>query len=265
MPQAVVCGSGRRPCPIRGGLTLSDIAGWLADKGLLDVFGVVGVIGYIGAYLSLQLGLIRGNGYLFPAVNLAASMAVLISLTRDFNPYSVTIEIAWCTISIIGITRLYIVHRFIMLSPEEAEVAQRIVPGLKKDRARRLLRLGRFVDAPEGQVLTTQGVPVRDVAMVLNGLCHIERGGRHVASVSVGALVGEMTFASGAPATATVRTATPCRLFLIGREPLVGFLRRNPDAMAEMERSVATDLRTKLAETTERYSGMMTERDTPPV
>ena len=94
MPQAVVCGSGRRPCPIRGGLTLSDIAGWLADKGLLDVFGVVGVIGYIGAYLSLQLGLIRGNGYLFPAVNLAASMAVLISLTRDFNPYSVTIEIA---------------------------------------------------------------------------------------------------------------------------------------------------------------------------
>jgi len=244
---------------------LSFFSNWYANSDLRDLFGTLGVIGYVGAYLSLQLGLIKGDGYLFPALNLCAASAVLISLTRDFNPFSMTIEISWCVISIIGMARLYLVHRFITLSEEEAEVARRIVPGLKKDRARKLLRLGRFVDAPEGEVLTTQGEPVREVAMVLSGVCHIERGTKHVASVTMGALVGEMTLASGAPATATVRTATPSRLFLIRRDALLGFLRRNPDAMAEMERSVAADLRLKLAETTERYSGMITGRDTPPV
>jgi hypothetical protein len=261
--QAVVCGSGRGPCPFRGGLILSVISNWYAGADLRDLFGTLGVIGYIGAYLSLQLGLIKGDGYLFPALNLCAASAVLISLTRDFNPFSVTIEISWCVISVIGIARLYLVHRFVTLSNEEAEVARRIVPGLKKDRVRRLLRLGRFVDTPEGEILTVQGEPVREVAMVLSGLCHIERGTTHVASISVGALVGELTFATGAPATATVRTATPCRLFLIQREALLGFLRRNPDAMADMERSIAGDLRLKLADTTDRYSGMMAERDKP--
>ena len=100
--------------------------------------------------------------------------------------------------------------------------------------------------------------------MVPSGVCHIERGTKHVASVTMGALVGEMTLASGAPATAPVQTATPSWLFQIRREVLLGFPQRNPDAMAEMERSIAVDLRLKLAETTERFSGMITERDTPP-
>lgn len=263
MRQAVVSGSGPGTCPIRGVSILSVIANWYAGADLRDVFGTLGVIGYIGAYLSLQLGLIKGDGYLFPALNLCAASAVLISLTRDFNPFSMTIEISWCVISIIGMARLYLVHRFITLSEEEAEVARRIVPGLKKDKVRRLLRLGQFVDAPEGEILTVQGEPVREVAMVLSGLCHIERGTKHVASISVGALVGELTFATGAPATASVRTVTPCRLFLIRREALLGFLQRNPEAMADMERSVAGDLRLKLAATTDRFSGMMTERDKP--
>jgi hypothetical protein len=222
------------------------------------------VIVCIGAYLALQLGLIKGQGYLFPALNLVASIAVLISLTRDYNPYSTFIEIAWSVISVIGMARIYIVHRYILLSAEETEVARRLFPSLKKDRARRLVRLGRFVDAPAGEVLTVQGQPVVNLAMVLSGLCDIERGGAQVASVSAGALVGELTLSSGAPATATVRTVAPSRLYLVARARLVEALRRDPDAMADMERSVAGDLRLKLTETTTRLSGMMEGRGSPP-
>lgn len=238
---------------------LANIGAWVGGLSFFDVIGAVGVVLYVGAYLALQLGLLRGQGYLYPTLNLIASGSVLISLTRDFNPFSATIEICWVTISIIGISRIFIVHRFISLSDEQAEVARRIVPSLKKDRVRRLMRLGRFVDAPEGTVLTVQGEAVADLVMVMDGLCSIDRGGLHIGSISVGALVGELTLFSGAPATATVTTVTPSRLFLIERKALLAFLVRNPDALADMERSVAGDLRMKLTETTTRLSTVMAE------
>ncbi|GHF40195.1 CBU_0592 family membrane protein [Seohaeicola zhoushanensis] len=239
---------------------LNNLGAWFWGMGVYDVIGVIGVIFYVGAYLALQLGLLRGDGYSYPILNLIASGSVLISLLRDFNPFSATIETCWIVISLIGITRLFIVHR-IALSDEQAEVARRIVPSLKKDRARRLLKLGRFVDAPEGFVLTEMGKPVQDLAMVMEGYCSIDRGGLHIGTISVGALVGELTFATGAPATATVRTTAPARLFLIDRKALLAFMARNPDAMADMERSVAGDLRLKLTQTTTRLSTVMGERE----
>lgn len=241
---------------------MPNVIDWAFSVDFLDIIGIIGVVGYVGAYLTLQLGLIKGDGYLFPSVNLVAALAVLASLTRDFNIFSVSIEICWAVISLIGIVRIYVVHRFINLSEEEVEVARRIVPSLKKDMVRKLLKLGKFVDVDEGYLLTNQGEPVTNVAMIMDGVCQIERGSQPIATISVGAMVGELTLSSGAPATATVRAMGPARLFLIGRSSLWGFLQRNPEAMADIERSIAGDLRTKLADTTVRLSGAMEERKT---
>jgi CRP-like cAMP-binding protein len=240
---------------------LPNVFDWVFAVDFLDMIGIIGVIGYVGAYLTLQLGLIKGDGYLFPSVNLVAALAVLASLTRDFNPFSVSIEICWAVISLIGIVRIYVVHRFINLSEEEAEVARRIVPSLKKDMARKLLRLGKFVDVDEGYLLTSQGQPVANFAMIMGGICQIERGSRPIATISAGAMVGELTLSNGAPATATVHAVGPGRLFLIGRSMLWGFLQQNPEAMADMERSIAGDLRVKLADTTVRLSGVVEDRN----
>jgi hypothetical protein len=116
-------------------LLMGDI--WIGGIDIRDVLGPIGVFSYIGAYLALQLGLIRGNGYLFPTLNLFASVSILISLTRDFNPYSTLIEIAWSTISIIGIARLFYFQRVIKFSNDQAEAVRLIAPTLKKDMALR--------------------------------------------------------------------------------------------------------------------------------
>jgi CRP-like cAMP-binding protein len=108
-------------------------------------------------------------------------------------------------------------------------------------------------------ILTTQGQPIAALSMILSGVCHIERGGRHIATITVGALVGELTLSSGEPATATVRTVTSARIFVIEREGLLRFLQRNPEALADLERSIAGDLRLKLAETSSRLSTALGE------
>ncbi|PZQ95491.1 MAG: hypothetical protein DI533_19490 [Cereibacter sphaeroides] len=230
---------------------LAEWSQWFVTSGIPEKVGVLGVIFYLGSYLSLQLGLLKGDGYLYPALNLAGSSAVLISLTTHFNPFSATIESSWIVISLIGLARLYYVNNYLRHSDEEAEVVARLVPGLKTDRAKQVLKLGRFVDGEAGQVLATQGVPIKDLAMLLSGQAAVERGTTVVAAIGANALVGELTFATGGPATATVRLTEPSRLFLIGREELLAFLARNPDVTAEMERSIAGDLRAKLVSTTD--------------
>ncbi len=233
---------------------IMPVLSWVSGLSGTDLLGMVGVVIYVSAYFCLQTGLLKGDGYTFPLLNLVASLSILMSLSRDFNAYSATVEIAWSVISIIGLTRIYLVNRLIRLNDEESKVASILIHRLKKDRARKFLKLGRFEDAPTGTVIAQEGKPVQRFTVILGGHCRIVRGGVEVASLGVGALVGEMTYATGAPATATVLVDVPSRLFHIDSEILRQFLAHNPDIGLEMEMNSASDMRAKLSATTIKLS-----------
>lgn len=227
-----------------------SLSTWAATMGTSDLLGLLGVALYIGAYFAFQVGLMPGNGYAFPALNLVASVSILASLWAEFNPYSTSVELAWAAISIIGIARLYIVRNHLRLTPEQAAAVQALAPGLPNDHARRLLRLGRFQDAAPGLMLAEEGVPLTDLTLMLSGHARVDRGGLAVATVRAGGLVGEMTYATGAAATASVTVDAPSRLFRLDCTALRGFLARNPDIAARMEMAITGDLRAKLDRTT---------------
>ena len=218
--------------------------------GATSVLGVLALVLYIGGYLALQLGLIRGDGWQFPAINLVAAFMMISSLLRQFNPYSLTMEVAWVVISIVGLVRLYIIHKYFHFTDEEQAAAQRLVPGLAKDRARKLLSRGTWSDAAPGEVLTREGGPVTHLVYLAEGMCRIEIDGATVAILGPGVLIGEMTYHTGQPATATVVVDAPARILAFERNGLEGFLQRNDDIRVTLEQSVAGDLRRKLADTT---------------
>lgn len=224
--------------------------GGSAVEGFGDALGALGLALYIGSYLALQLGFIRGDGYAYATLNLLAAAAVLGSLLEAFNLYAALGEIAWIAISLVGIVRLYVVRRFLRLTPEETAVARTLVPGLPRDRARRLLRLGDWRTLAPGETLAEQGAPVGALMVVTEGSCRIVHDGSAVAVVGPGAVIGEITLATGGPATATVAAATPVRLLRLERGRLLAFLRRNEDVEHALERAMADDMRRKLAETT---------------
>ena len=240
------------------------IPGWLSGLSSTDALGVLGVLIYVGAYFCLQIGLLKGDDYKFSLLNLLASACILASLFRDYNAYSTTVEITWSIISIIGLTRLYLVHKLIRLSEEEAKVAGILVRRLKKDRVRKLLKIGAFVDAAPGTEIVAEGQPVRQFSVIVNGRCRIEKGGEEVAAVGSGAMLGEVTYASGAPATATVIVDAPSRLFVIDGAELRQFLARNPDIALEMELNSASDMRSKLSETTRHLSELRADNNVQP-
>ena len=156
--------------------------------GATSVLGVLALVLYIGGYLALQLGLIRGDGWQFPAINSIAAFMMISSLLRQFNPYSLTMEVAWVVISIVGLVRLYIIHKYFRFTEEEQAAAQRLVPGLAKDRARKLLSRGAWSDVAAGRVLTREGEPVTHLVYLAEGMCRIEIDGAMVAILGPGVL-----------------------------------------------------------------------------
>jgi hypothetical protein len=178
--------------------TASALLSVLRD-GAPGVLGVLSLVLYLGSYLSLQLGLIRGDGWLFPTLNLAASLSLILSLTAQFNLYSMMVEVAWAVISVIGLIRLYIIYKYFHFTDEEQAAAKRLGPGLAKDRFRKLLSRGNWSDVSPGHVLTREGLPVTHLIYVASGVCRIEIDGTIVATIGAGGLIGEMTYHTGQP------------------------------------------------------------------
>jgi hypothetical protein len=230
--------------------TASALLSMLRD-GAPDALGALGLVLYLGSYLALQLGLIRGDGWLFPTLILAASLSLILSLMAQFNPYSMMVEVAWATISVIGLIRLYIIYKYFRFTDEEQAAAKRLGPGLAKDRVRKLLSLGNWSDVSPGHVLTSEGRPVTHLIYVASGVCRIQIEGTIVATIGPGGLIGEMTYHTGQPATATVIVDAASRILAFERGALEGFLDRNDDIRASLERAIAGDLRHKLAATTQ--------------
>ena len=85
-----------------------------------ELAGFAGVAFYILAYALLQFGLLKGSGYVYTALNLAAAILVLVSLTAHFNLYSAMIQIFWITLSVIGLARLWSLNLFDDIRVEEA-------------------------------------------------------------------------------------------------------------------------------------------------
>lgn len=72
---------------------------------------LAGLVGYVGAgciilgYFLSQKGVLRADGWRFPAINLGGSMLVLGSLLNEPNMPSIVIEVFWASISLYGLWR----------------------------------------------------------------------------------------------------------------------------------------------------------------
>jgi paired small multidrug resistance pump len=69
-----------------------------------DVVGLFGVLLTVFAYLALQARRMKGDGYVFPFLNLIGASAILCPLIwGEFNLAPFVIEAAWICISIYGL------------------------------------------------------------------------------------------------------------------------------------------------------------------
>ena len=230
---------------------MSDI---VTKADLVNAIGILGVSLYLGSYAALQTGFLRGHGYLYPAINMAAAACVLASLTQHFNLSSAIIQISWIVISLVGIVRMYIVQSRLNFSDNELLFIGDVLSGLPRHRARELLDTGLWMTAKPGTVLTRQGHPVDDLCYLASGKAEVIVDGSMIATTTTGAVIGEVTYRTGGPATATVRVTEPMHLLRFNTNKLRAFVAKNEDVGSILEQNLANHLRSKLISMSETAS-----------
>ncbi|MFT6272131.1 MAG: CRP-like cAMP-binding protein [Dinoroseobacter sp.] len=224
---------------------------------VIEIIGAIGLINYVLSYALLQLGIIRGNGYVYPAMNLMGAGFVAVSMLNSWNTWSALTSVAFTVFSVVGMTRVYLHSRKLKFDPRESSIYQQRFPLLSRRDMRKILSQGNWVDGEAGFVLTTQGQPVIDLRYVYSGGVDVLVGGQRIASIGSGELIGEMACMRSGPASATVVLNQPTEYFTVSTEVLNTITKGNVDLLAQLEFSFAGNVQSKLVATNARLEAML--------
>lgn len=212
---------------------------------IFEMAGYAGVAFYIGSYVALQTGLIPGVGYTYALLNLVGAALVLVSLTFAFNMASAMIQISWIVISVIGMTRIFLLRRRLEFSSEEELLLKTGLPGVPKEVARKFLDAGQWRSLPAGTHLTDEGQPVDHLYFMARGTARVLVMGNQVAEIHEG-FVGELNVMEGGAASATVQTMGHTRVFEVSGDALRRMTKTDMQTGLYLETHLSTATKQKL-------------------
>jgi hypothetical protein len=149
-------------------------------------------------------------------------------------------------INIARIVGIILERRSIDFNEEEAELHETVFQNFSPVEFRKLIRIGEWRYAGEGEQLTEQGQLVGGLKLLFNGEVRVERDGSEIGRARDGAMIGEISFIQGGTATATVSATKPCRYVSWSGDELRRLLHRNPSMDVAMKHVFSVDLMRKL-------------------
>ena len=130
--------------------------------------------------------------------------------------------------------------------PQRQQVAQLanvpLFAHCSKRELTRLLSLGRTETVDAGHTLFVEGAPSSNMYVLLTGTAAVKKGGRRIARVGPGDVVGELSVILGGPRTATVQAETPIEWLVLDQRSLRAAIDEVPGLGWHLLQSVAARL-----------------------
>lgn len=145
--------------------------------------------------------------------------------------------------------------RFGTMRPEERALLEDILRVEDPAEQRRLVGLLRWRDAPAGETLIRQGQPHPPLIYVASGAAGIELDGRLVGVCGAGDFLGDMSIATGEPASTAVVVSNPMRLAVVDRAALAQMAEAAPEIGAAFDRAINRGLAAKITRMNEAVAG----------
>ena len=211
-----------------------------------QAFGLVGVITYLLSYGLLQFGIVGGNSYAYALMNAGAAVLVLVSLSHAFNLASALIQCSFIVLSLFGMARVLLATRLARFSKEETAFLHAKVPDLQPHLARKLLDAGDWVDVDSGTSLADQGKLLNHLTFLANGEAQICVDDHFIGKRQGPTFIGELSFFSGTPATASVAAAVQSRCLVLCATALKKKMQRYPEIRMALAASFSENTRETL-------------------
>jgi CRP-like cAMP-binding protein len=204
---------------------------------------ILGHLSYLFAVIAVSMSSMRwlrvfaiASG-LSGAIYYGAIMADRVSLTW---------EVIFTAINIVQLSIIFLAGRFHTHDVDQKLLIGTVLPNLERSQRHKLLRLGKWQKFGPGDVLMEQGQKQPDLVFIASGAASIERDQTLIGVCGPGDFLGEMSFLTGRPASATVRVANETRCCSFDPIELKALLGRNADLRQALEEGFNRNLVGKL-------------------
>ena len=203
------------------------------------------IVGHIAYVLLIVSMMMRSMNWLrFFAILAGAISSSYYAILGDY--VSMFWEALFSLVNLAQLIILKIENRRGRFSEEEGLFIRACLGGVERAHAKKLMKLGAWTEVQEDVTLITQGETPDELKYLVSGEARIERDGEMIDTSKRGEFIGEMSYLSNQPATATVVTTEPTRFLAFDQTRLREFLQKNPDVRHALEASFNRDLVGKL-------------------
>jgi len=164
-------------------------------------------------------------------------LSILASLFSVFYNFYIPLEPMWLPIGwnlVFVVVNLYHIaviiyeKRPVQMSPKEKELYETMFRGLTPVEFLKITKVAEWKQFKAPLPIITQGKPVNDLILIYNGMVDILVNDNKVAELKDGQFVGEMSFLTEKPATATCRVSHNTECLVWKQREFKDLLKRNP-------------------------------------
>lgn len=180
--------------------------------------------------------------------------ALTITATLSLFPYYIanglTLPVAWNSVFIaINLVQIYLLllqRRPCRLDARQQRLYHRVFRALKPREFLALVSVGQWREVNPGDRLIDAGEILDELYVIDEGALDVEIGARRVTTLAGGSFIGEMSFITGEPTSASVVASAPTQLLSWRRGDLDPFLARHPETRAALQLILGADMAAKL-------------------
>jgi Cyclic nucleotide-binding domain len=210
---------------------------------LTNPISAVGHLNYILVILSVSMSSMRWLR-IFAIASGAVGVFYYGFLVSD--EISATWEFIFALVNAIQLAIVFLSGRRRARDEDEVLLVETVMPTLDGNLRARLLKMARWQTREPGEVLVEEGEDTPHLVFVARGAASVEKGGVLVGVCGPGDFLGEMSFLTGRPASATVRVANEVRCCVFDPEKLKLMARKAPAIRQALEFSFNRNLVGKL-------------------
>ena len=191
---------------------------------------IASIAGHLAFGLIAFSFLVKDILYLRILSILASLFSVLYNFYIPLEPMWLAINwnIVFVLVNIYHIAVIIYEKRPVKMSPKEKELYETMFRGLSPVEFLKITKIAQWKKYKTPLPIITQGKPVKDLILIYNGLVDILVNDNKVAELKDGQFVGEMSFLTEKPATATCKVAHTTECLVWPQKDFKDLLKRNP-------------------------------------
>jgi hypothetical protein len=219
--------------------SLTKIVSELADP--------INLFGHFTYFLLIVSMLMRRMVWLRSLAVISGIAKIVYRAYFVIDPVSVLWETIFILVNLGQLGLMWYFEHHYRFADDERHFVESMGGSVERSAIRRLLALAQFRRLAPGEIITTGGQPVTDLTYIAEGVVKIEHGDRIVAVCGPGDYIGELSFLSNAPASATATVVKPVHAISFDQARLHAAIEVDPGVRRALESALNRNLAGKLA------------------